>query len=144
MRVENLHKELTEGLDVSRRDGKALPMFGDGMQAEGNLRDDPQRTERSGHEFVEVISGNVLDDFAARASDGAICEDDRHADDEIAKASISEAEASGVVGCSDAADSCAIGPEGVEGDELAVLRQRLLQGRPYATRLNDACHVLPC
>jgi hypothetical protein len=30
-----------------------------------------------------------------------------------------------------------------KGDELTVLRQRRLHGRPYATGLNDAGHVLP-
>src|ERR1700726_2096777 len=120
MRVENLHEQLAEGLHVSRRNGKALHMPGDGVQAKGDLRDDAKSTEGSSHKFVEVIAGNVLDDFAAAASYGAIRQHDRHANDEVAKASVSEAEASGVVGSSDTADRCAIWPERVEGDELAM------------------------
>src|SRR5260370_18025351 len=119
-------------------------MPGNGVQAKGDLRDDTQGAERSRHKFVEVISGNILDDFAARASDGAVREHNRHANDEIAKASVFEAEASGVVGSSDTADRCAIRPERVESDELTVLRQRPLHGRPYTTGLNSTCHVLPC
>jgi len=144
MRVENLHEKVAEGLDVSRREGKALHKPGNGVQAKGNLRDDSKSAERSGHKFVEIIAGDVLDDLATRARDGAIREHDRHANDEVAKASVSEAKASRVVGSSDAADRCAIWPEGVEGDKLTVLRKRLLHGRPYATGLNDAGHVLPC
>ena len=105
----------------------------------------PRRAERSGHEFVEIVSGNVLDDFAAGASDGAVCEHDRHADDEIAKASVFQAEAAGVVGSSNAADGCAIGPERVEGDELTVLRQRAAAWKTtMQPALNGAGHVLPC
>jgi hypothetical protein len=92
---------------------------------------------------VEIIPSYILDDFAATASHGGIREHDRHANDKVAKASISEAEASGVVGSSDTSDGCAIRPEGVESDELTMLRQRLLHGRPCTPGFNGACHVLP-
>src|SRR6266481_4971107 len=144
MRVENLHEKLTENFDVNGGDTQTLHMPGDGVQAKVNLRDDSKSTERSGHQFVEVIARDVLDYFAAGASDGAVREHDRHANDEIAKASIPEAKASRVVSCCNTANGCAIWPERVEGDELAMLRQRRLHGRPHATGLNDAGHVLPC
>src|SRR5260370_2138413 len=91
MRVENLHEKLTENFDVNGGDAKTLHMPGDGVQAKINLCDDPKSTERSGHQFVEVIAGHVLDDFAAGASDRAVREHDGHANDAIAKAYIYEA-----------------------------------------------------
>ena len=108
MGVENLHKKLAEGFDVNRRDSEALHVSGNGVEAKSDLRDDSQGAERSSHKFVEIIPGNVLDDLATGTSDGAVSKYDGHANDEVAKAAIPEAEASRVVGGSDPADCCAI------------------------------------
>ncbi len=55
------------------------------MQTEGDLCDDAECAEGAGEELGEIVAGDVLDDLAAAASDGAIGENDGHAEDEVAK-----------------------------------------------------------
>ena len=97
----------------------------------------------AGDELAEVVAGDVFDDLAAGAGDGAVGEDEGHADDEVAEAAVVVAEGAGVVGGEDAADGGAVGPEGVEGYELAVLCEGLLELLPGAAGLDGAGEVLP-
>ncbi len=97
----------------------------------------------AGDEFAEVVAGDVFDDLAAGAGDGAVGEDEGHADDEVAEAAVAVAERAGVVGGEDAADGGAVGPEGIEGHELAVPGEGVLELLPGAAGLHRAGEVLP-
>ena len=108
-------------------DGEGLGVLREGVEAEGGFGDDGEGAEAAGEEFAEVVAGDVFDDLAAGAGDGAVGEDEGHADDEVAEAAVAVAEGAGVVGGEDAADGGAFGPEGVEGYELAVLCEGLLE-----------------
>jgi hypothetical protein len=81
--------------------------------------------------------------FAAGAGDGSVGEDEGHADDEVAEAAVLVAEGAGVVGGEDSAYRGAVSEEGVEGYELAVLFEGLLEGGPGAAGLYSAGEVLP-
>ena len=99
--------------------------------------------KRAGEEFAEVVASDVFDDLAAGAGDGAVGEDEGHADDEVAEAAVAVAEGAGVVGGEDSAYGGAVGPEGVEGYELAVLFEGFLKVLPGAAGLDGAGKVLP-
>ncbi len=124
-------------------DGEGLGVLRQRVEAEGGFGDDGEGAEASGDEFAEVVAGDVFDDLAARAGDGAVGEDEGHADDEISEAAVAVAERAGVVGGEDAADGCAFGPEGIERYELAVLWRVCLKMLPGATGLDSAGEVLP-
>ncbi len=124
-------------------DGEGLGVLRQGVEAEGGLGDDGEGAEGAGEELAEVVAGDVFDDFAAGAGDGAVGEDEGHADDEVAEAAVAVAEGSGVVGGEDSAYGGAVGPEGVEGYELAVLCEGLLEVLPGAAGLDGAGQVLP-
>ena len=62
------------------------------MQAEGDFRDDAECAEGAGEELGEIVAGDVLDDLAAASRDGAVGEDDGHAEDEIAERAVAAAE----------------------------------------------------
>jgi len=124
-------------------DGEGLGVLRDGVQAEGGFGDDSEGAEASRDEFAEVVAGDVFDDFSAGAGDGSVGEDEGHADDKIAEATVTMAERTGVVGGEDAADGGAFGPEGVKSYELAVFCEGLLKFLPGASGLDRAGEVLP-
>lgn len=124
-------------------DGEGLGVLREGVEAEGGFGDDGEGAKGAGEEFAEVVAGDVFDDATAGPGDGAVGEDKGHADDQVAKAAVTMPECAGVVRGEDAADGGAIGPEGVEGDELTVLRECLLELLPGAAGLDGAGEVLP-
>ena len=129
------------GLRGGYREG--LGVLRERVEAERGLGDDGKRAEASSDEFAEVVAGDVFDDLAAGAGDGAVGEDEGHADDEVAEASVAMTECARVIGGEDTADGGAFGPEGIEGNELAVLREGLLELLPGAAGLDGAGEVLP-
>ena len=135
--------EVGELRDGGRARGETECAGGKWMQAEGDLCDDAECAEGSGEEFGEIVTGDVLDDLAAAARDGAVGEDDGHADDEIAKRAIAAAESSAVVGGDDAADGGAIREDGIECDALIVAREFALHGGPWRAGGDGGGHVLP-
>ena len=143
VRVELLSRSARAVARRAERDGEGFGVLRDGVEAEGDFGDDAEGAEGAGHEFVEVVAGDVLDDFAAGAGDGAVGEDDGHADDEVAEAAVLQAEGAGVVGGDDAADGGAVGPEGIERDELVVLGEDALHRGPGAAGGDGAGEVLP-
>ena len=113
------------------------------MQAEGDLCDDAECAEGAGEKFGEIVAGDVLDDLAAAARDGAVGEDDGHAEDEIAERAVAAAKNSAVVRGDDAADRGAIGEDGIERDTLVVARELALHGGPRCAGGDGGGHVLP-
>ena len=55
------------------------------VEPEARAHDERKAALRAAHEPREVVAGDVLDDLAARVRDGPVGEDDRHAEDEIAR-----------------------------------------------------------
>jgi len=93
--------------------------------------------------LVQIVSGHVLDDLAAGLGDGAVRQHDCHAKNEVAEAAVLEAQGAAVVAGGNAADRGAFGPEGIEGDDLAVLGEDCFERVPWAPGLDGAGHVLP-
>src|SRR6202012_4413463 len=94
---------------------------GERMQTEGDLCDDAECAEGAGEELGEIVASDVFDDLAAGARDGAVGEDDGHAENEIAERAIATAENAAVIRGDDAAYSGAIGEDGIECYALVVV-----------------------
>ncbi len=92
---------------------------------------------------MQVIAGNVFNDFSARVRDGAVGQYDRHANDQVAQATVAQPEGARVIGGHDAAHRRSLGPKRIQGNVLAMLRQGRLQRRPSAAGFDGASHVLP-
>ena len=96
------------------------------MQAENGAGDDAERAKSAGDEFRQVVAGDIFHDFAAAAGQGAVGKCDGDADDQVAEGAEAQTQRAAVVGGENAADGGAFGPQAVEGEALAVLRERLL------------------
>ena len=132
-----------ESGEIVGEDGPGAGGFWDGVEAEGDLCDEAEGAEGAGHEFVEVVAGHIFDDFAAGFGDGAVGEDDGHADDEVAEGAVAGAEGAAVVGGDDAADGGGFRRDGVEGDGLAVDGERALEVRPGGAGSDGGGEVQP-
>ena len=124
---------------VGRRpDGGDRPL-GERVQADRQLHDHAERSERAGEQLGQVVAGHVLDHLPAGARDGAVGERDGHADHEVAGGAVARAQRAGVRGCHDAADrGCLSGPERrVERKPLTGRRRsaaaRLRSGTPASS-----------
>ncbi len=113
------------------------------MEAEDGAGDDAEGAESAGGELGEIIAGDVLDDFAAAACEGAVGESERDADDKVAERTEAEAEGAAVVGRERATNGGPFGPQTVEGEALAVLREGLLQGLQGAASFHGDGEIGP-
>src|ERR1700758_1854145 len=100
------------------------------METEVYFDNHPERAKASGHQLVNVITGDVLHDFAAAACDRAVSEHHGHADDEIAEAAVPQAQASAVVRGHNAAHRSVIGPQRIKRHHLTMLMQLSLHRSP--------------
>src|SRR5690606_40623239 len=101
------------------------------VQPQHHLGEQAQRTEGAVEELGQVVSGDVLDDVPAGADGAAVGEHGGHPDDEVAQGAVGLLGGAGVGGGDQPAGGGAgPGPGGVEGDPLALLRQRALQLPP--------------
>ncbi len=98
-----------------------------GMQAKDGSRDNAKCSESTGDQLREVVAGDIFHHFAAAAGERAIRKSDGDADDEVPERAKAQAQGAAVVGRENTADGGAFGPQAVEGQPLAMLRQCILQ-----------------
>src|SRR5258708_21092431 len=90
-----------------------------------------------------MLAGDIFNRFAAAAGERSIRKSDGNADDEVAERAEAQPQRAAVVGGENAADGCAFGPQAVEGQPLAMLRQRMLQRLLSAAGLGGNCQIRP-
>jgi hypothetical protein len=101
------------------------------------LDEDAERAEGADEELVEVIARDVLHDAAAGPRDGAVAEDGRCTDEQVADPAVPGAPESGAVRRYDPADRRRIGVRWVDGQELSGAREggaQLGEGRARRDR----------
>ena len=116
--------------------------LGDGMQAQRDLADHAERAEGSALELCEVVPGDVLDHVGPGPGDRSVGERHPDAEDQVTRAAEAVAQRTGVARREDPADRRAAPAVGrVEGQPLAVERERLLRPGERHARLNDGRQV---
>ncbi len=62
------------------------------MQTEVYRGNDAEGAEGPNHQFMQVISGNVFDYFPSGVGNGPVRQHNRHADNQVAQASVAQPE----------------------------------------------------
>src|SRR5260370_244410 len=110
---------------ASGGDGKGTRVPGKRMEGEPRASNEGESSQGPGHEFRQVITGDVLHDLTAAARQRAIRERNGGADNQIAKSAKTQTEGATVVGGEHAADGGFFRPQRIKRQPLAILRQRL-------------------
>ncbi len=143
-----LHRRGLDGTPCARGARRRQRVEGDGarhprqgMQPQRHLGDHPQRAQRADQQLADVVAGDVLHHPAAAVPDGAVGEDEAHADGQVARGAEAGAQRSPGAARHDAANGGRNSAVGVEHEALAMWRQRGLQRVEAQSRLHHADQV---
>src|SRR5258708_30879070 len=135
---------LLNGRETFCGEGKGLCSAWKGMQAKDGAGYYSERSEGARNQFRQIVARDIFHHFAAAAGERSIRKSDGNADDEVPERAEAQPQRAAVVGGGNAADGCAFGPQAVEGQPLAVLRQRMLQRLQRAAGRGANWQVRPC
>src|SRR3954447_24164655 len=93
--------ERSHAISVLCSNREAAGMLWNRVQTKGRFSNNRKRAVASCHQLTKVIAGNVFYNLSTALRDCAISEDQCHADNKIAEASVSVAQRSGVIGGED-------------------------------------------
>src|SRR5258708_32898685 len=134
---------LLNGRETFCGEGKGLCSAWKGMQAKDGAGYYSERSEGARNQFRQIVARDIFHHFAAAAGQRAIRKSDGNADDEVPERAEAQPQRAAVVGGENAADGCAFAPHAVEGQPLAMLRQRTLQRLQSAAGLGGNCQIRP-
>src|SRR5205823_11820562 len=122
---------------------KVTRLEGMGSQTESGAGNDSESADCDGDELRQIVIRDIFDDFGAARGERAVRKRYGHSNDQVTQGAKAQTKRAAVVGGQNAADGGFFGPQWINSQALAVLRERLLQSLNRAAGFHGDCEVGP-